>query len=691
MELFELILLLMAAVLASTVVDQLLPRVSLPLVQIAVGAVIVLVMPGHQNFVMNSELFLVLLIAPLLFDESRNADTRAIWENKGSILSLAIGLVLALTLAVGFTLHWLEPSIPLAAAFALGAALGPTDAVAVASLSKEVALSKRQSALLSGEALINDASGVVSFQFAIAAATTGVFSLLDAGVSFFTTFCGGVLVGLVLGLVALAFTRLIRRRGLESVTTHVAFEVLTPFFIFLAAEHFHVSGILAVVAAGLLMSFAPKPINALTTRLSIASSSVWELLVFVANGVVFVMLGMELPQAILPGWNDTDMNNALIITAAIVLALVLVAVRFVWVLVMEALMRSEQTGKRQGLSLAIARDALVTTLAGPKGAVTLSIAFTIPISIGGVVEFPYRTTLICIASVTVLLTLLAANFLMPAVAPKRDDSDDEKAREECAAILQHVMEQLREATTPRNAQAMQVVLHSYDVRLEQLRGPRYSAELLRYLSEQVLEQQRSLAMKAVREGSATKESGQHCVDQIARMARVLARQQGSGRNKRFNPIVSLQLTVRGAIDSLQRARKGEAARQTKRDDLELVVRLEQCALSYLRPFTEMADERHEVAAAASVLLSEHEAALTTLEARLNADPDSTIAMQPVGDLRDQAQRAIEVASDLYARALSLELDEIQRAREDGRITKTVAHQLREEVYLLQMGLNDKRR
>lgn len=200
MEMLEFVLLLLAAVLVSAVLDQVTPRVSLPLVQIALGAVIILLVGAPVDVAIDPELFLVLFIAPLLFDESRHASKRGLWDNKGAIVSLAVGLVLATVLVVGFVLNWLEPSIPLAAAFALGAALGPTDAVAVSALGKDIRLSSRQKSLLSGEALINDASGVVSFQFAIAAAITGSFSLANAAQSFAINFFGGIAVGLVVGL-----------------------------------------------------------------------------------------------------------------------------------------------------------------------------------------------------------------------------------------------------------------------------------------------------------------------------------------------------------------------------------------------------------------------------------------------------------------------------------------------------------
>ena len=160
MSTFTFVLILGAAVLVSSAINQVVSGVATPLIQIGIG--VLRAVAGR-----TPELFLVLFIAPLLYHEARNTDKVALWSNRAKVLSLAVGLVVVTILCIGFTLHALEPTIPLAAAFALGAALGPTDAVAVASLSKRVSLKRRQSILLSGESLINDASGVVSFQFSI--------------------------------------------------------------------------------------------------------------------------------------------------------------------------------------------------------------------------------------------------------------------------------------------------------------------------------------------------------------------------------------------------------------------------------------------------------------------------------------------------------------------------------------------
>ena len=170
METLTLVMLIFAAILASSIIDQVVPRVSSPLIQIGLGLLIALFASSQIRVTLDPELFLVLFIAPLLYEEAKSADKAALWHHKRPVLSLAIGLVVATTLAIGFAVHAVIPSIGLAAAFALGAALGPTDAVAVTSLSKQVNIPDRQGSILKGELLLNDASGIVSFQFAIAAA-----------------------------------------------------------------------------------------------------------------------------------------------------------------------------------------------------------------------------------------------------------------------------------------------------------------------------------------------------------------------------------------------------------------------------------------------------------------------------------------------------------------------------------------
>ncbi len=699
MEMLEFVLLLLAAVLVSAVLDQMMPRVSLPLVQIAIGAIVILLVGTPVDVAIDPELFLVLFIAPLLFDESRHASKRGLWDNKGSIVSLAIGLVIVTVLVVGFVLNWIEPSIPLAAAFALGAALGPTDAVAVTALSKDIRLTGRQKSLLSGEALINDASGVVSFQFAIAAAVTGAFSLVDAAQSFAISFFGGIAIGLIAGFLALLAMKAIRGYGYESITVHVVFEVFTPFIVFLAAEHFGTSGILAVVAAGLLITLLPQKPTPVAARLKIASNSVWETLVFVINGVVFVMLGMQLPKAIMPSWRSDEVSSLLLCGLVLLVTALVVGVRFIWVLVME---RCDSSAKRH-TGKQLVRDALVTTLSGPKGAVTLSIIMTIPFTLSTGEAFPQRDTLIFLASGVILCTLLLANFVVPVLAPK-DDSPDETEEQDVNAvtidILKRVIRQLREQKTPQNESSTQIVIRQYSERIKRLRRQNTSAPRLVELRAGALAAQTRMVEARMQSGDLTREEGSRELERLNSARRLLMR--AHTRREKLGEVWSrVKVGVMHARRNLDRM-----VRHVVDDELQLErsrqlrIELEECALNYY--LGRMDDVYLEVADGAGVLAAECRSTLSFLRAAnepavlARANVAGSVIGVDAGGMRGALQsmdtQKIQVikarVTDVEAEALRLELEEIQAMRDEGRLTRDAARELREEVYLLQMATGE---
>lgn len=497
---FEIILLLLGCMLASSVFGQVLPRVSLPLAQIALGAVVgTLVTQDPTEVLGDPELFLVLFIAPLLFEESRHANKEALLRNWAPVTSLAVGLVVVATLVVGFALHAAMPAIPPAAALALGAVLGPTDAAAVAAMGADVTLTERQKSLLSGEALFNDASGVVCFEFAIAA-VGGTFSLADAGVTFFIDFFGGVMVGLVLAVAVTFVLGRIRALGLETPTEFVLFEVCMPFVTFLVAEELGMSGVLAVVAAGLLMRFYPSRLTPESSRHAVASENVWELLTFVINGSVFLLLGMKLPATLGPYWRATTGMGALRACGLVVLVTALVVgIRLAWVIVLEWLHRKRKVRRLASLGAEAAsamaagpapvlfgkdlvRSALVTTLCGPKGAVTLSIMLTIPFTKASGMAFPARSLLVFLASGVIILTLLLANFVVPLLAPAAQSAGDEESLAKAKAkILSHVIGDLKTRVTPENQQATRLAIRSYRDRLDLALNCQASPDTLRLL------------------------------------------------------------------------------------------------------------------------------------------------------------------------------------------------------------------
>lgn len=673
MHTLELILVLLGVVLASSIIDHSMSRVSLPLIQIGLGVIVALAFTTPFEWGVDAELFLVLFIAPILFDESKNADKRALWRNKGSIMSLAVGLVLVSVLAIGLLLHWMLPAIPLAACFALGAALGPTDAVAVSSLSKDVQLTERQETLLAGESLINDASGVVSFKFAIAAALTGTFSIIEAGKSLAYSFTGGVIVGVLLTLVIRWVMGTIRAKGLESSTTHVLFELCTPFIVFLAAESIHASGILAVVAAGLLIAFSPRHHSPALSEMHIASSSVWSILVFVMNGIVFVLLGTQLPHAISPTWNDLQIDNWWLILCVLAIAFVMIAARFLWVFGLELWHRDPATGKR-GLSApsATAMSSLITTLSGPKGAISLSIMFTIPFTIAFAEPFPFRDTLIFLASGVILCTLLIANFIVPLLAPSPEVTDESVLDGVVIEMLQHVIDELVARRTPQTLFATNVVLASYRRRISQLHQHNISDEALSCVRISVIDHQLDIADDMLAEGTATPEAADRVAARLERMRRLLTKHVAVGRRApRLMHIRTRSLWAAFTRTFVELFRGAALSKEEKQQSHALMVALERAAIDMLVSLLD--NEETELIPAVNIVLADHQ---TLLGAMLtNTD-------NPQHRVRIDEDTIAEIESE----GLRLELEQIRSMRERNRITRTDAKELREQVYLMQMGM-----
>lgn len=706
MEYLVIALVLIGAVLLSSVLDQFLKGVSLPLVQMAIGVGIYFIIELPVDVMLNSELFLVMFIAPLLFDESRNISNRILWENSSTVLSLAIGLVIVSVLVVGFSLHLVVPSISLAAAFALGAALGPTDAVAVASLGKTIRLSTRQRASLMGEALLNDASGIVSFQFAIAAAVTGTFSLADAGLAFIVEFLGGIGLGLALGAVAYFLMRRMRRAGVESVTVHICFELFLPFFIYLMAVQMHVSGILAVVAAGLLLSYIPQRVSprsrsftTFSTRLSMASQNVWNLMSFVLNGIIFVDLGIVLSSTLTPSLQENSADIAWLFGIVLFLTAIIVGVRFLWILVADLFSNNPDTGKRMSLKDHAVRNALVTTLCGPKGAVSLSIASTIPFSIASGAPFPQRDLLLFLVCGVIVVTLLLANFLVPVIAPKAgaEEVDDIEPEHEIQ-MLENVITGLKRNQTPENKQATGRVMRMYYRRLTAARKKSVSSRQLRYLRQEVLLCQRDYINDAIANDDVDRRLGTTYLKRVDRMLKLLT------RKKTLINVHKPAQTLAGTTTAMGKIQKQVASSNTRRKNLQFRIDVEKVAVDYLELVSHEPDEDREQAAIA--LLGEHKALLTALRSQLRAMdnsqgiidsvPETTgpqmVVRSDTGSLRLEDVQTdpddLPGYADVQAEGFRLELDEIQEMSESGKISKDLAREMREEIYLLQMGLTE---
>lgn len=459
MEIFETVLLMLAMVLASNILNRFLPNIAIPLIQVALGMLLAIPSSLH-SFELSSELFMLLFLAPLLFNDGANVDKRALWQERKAVLTLSICLVFVTVAVLGSFIHWLIPSMPWAGSFALAAALAPTDAVAVSALAEKVKIPHKMLHTLEGESLINDASGLVSFQFAVAALLTGAFSFANASLSFVLISLGGVIVGIIVSLIAMRFVRWLRSLGIENTVSFMLLELLLPFGIFLLAEKLEVNGILAVVSGGLVYSFSYQKVNPEVAQLNMLSKNTWSIFTFSLNGLVFVLLGSQLPSVIQVVWKNNNINNLTLILYVLGTTAILLGIRLICFLLFKNFEKSSELARRERME-----QALLYTISGVRGTITLVSALSLPVLLGDGNVFIERELMISIAGGVILTTLLLANFAMPLFAEKREMNPEEVDHDQEIAILREVTLQLKAQETPENQRAIARVIKMYNERI----------------------------------------------------------------------------------------------------------------------------------------------------------------------------------------------------------------------------------
>jgi CPA1 family monovalent cation:H+ antiporter len=437
MDIVFTVLILLLAVAASGVVIRILPiALPLPLVQIVIGALLAWPRLGlHVTF--DPDIFMMLFIPPLLFADGWRIPKREFFMVRRSILMLALGLVFMTVLVVGYFVHALVPSISLPVAFALAAVLSPTDAVALSGIAGKGKIPGRLMHILEGEALMNDASGLVALKFAIAAALTGVFSLRDASISFVIIAVGGLATGAAVswlfGFVSAHFLNLTEE---GDPAPGVVMTLLIPFAAYLVAERFELSGILAAVAAGMMMNYTTI-VTAGPASSRVRASSTWTMIEFVFNGMVFILLGLQFPhilgRALLDAHETSNAQVWRLVGYVAAVAGALYAMRFVWVWLLRYF--ASRSAAKQGVANAVPglRTAAVTTVAGVRGAVTLAGVLSLPEVLPGGAALPGRDLAIFIASGVILVSLIVAVVALPLLLSGWRRGKDPHAAEEALA------------------------------------------------------------------------------------------------------------------------------------------------------------------------------------------------------------------------------------------------------------------
>lgn len=456
MTLLIYLILFLLVLIVSTTTNKLLPFLPLPLVQILLGLGIGLFLP-NTDFHLNTELFLAMVIGPLLFREAEEADITSVLKHWRIIVYLIFPVIFISTLSLGALAHFLWLSLPLAACLAVGAALGPTDLVAFASLSERFRFPKRVSNILKGEGLLNDASGLVAFRVALAAWTTGAFSLSQAGTSLALSILGGFAVGFVTAIInRFLHTFLLSVRATD-IASELLLELSLPLMTFFLAEEIHVSGIIAVVVAGILKASRFKKITLLEAQVDTVTDTVWHTVTFMLNGSVFVILGMELEMIAEPILINPLYSPLLLLVSVVLLTFLLFAIRFVMIYAFYV-WRTRRLKKSLRKYM---KDMLLLTFSGVKGTVSIATILLIPSNL----EQEYPLLLFLVAGVT-LSSFLTGLLVLPHLSEEQEETKDYLMH---IAILNEVTAELeKELEGHKNKLPLYAAIDNYHGRIENL-------------------------------------------------------------------------------------------------------------------------------------------------------------------------------------------------------------------------------
>ena len=442
--------------IVSNATNKLIPTLPLPLIQIVLGIGIGFLLPNSE-YHLDTELFLALVIGPLLFREAEEADITSILKHWRIIAFLIFPVIFISTLSLGWMAHFMWMGIPLAACMAVGAALGPTDLVAFASLSERFSFPKRISNILKGEGLLNDASGLVAFRVALAAWTTGFFSLGQASWDLVISILGGFAVGIVTAAVNRGLQKLLLSVRATDIASELILELSLPLLTFFIAEEIHVSGIIAVVVAGILKASRFKKITLLEAKVDTVTHTVWNTVNFVLNGSVFVLLGMELEMISEPILRTPFYNNLLLIVTVLLLTGLLFLIRFLMVYGFYWY-RGFQLKKSIDKYL---KDALLLTFSGVKGTVSIATILLIPTHL----EAEYPVLLFLVAGVT-LCSFLLGLLILPKLSEDKEESNDHLMH---IAILNDVVMLLeKELTVTKQKGPLYAAIDNYHGRIENM-------------------------------------------------------------------------------------------------------------------------------------------------------------------------------------------------------------------------------
>ena len=417
-------------VVLGNVLGYFLKKVPVSLIQIGLGLLVAIFLDVEIK--LDTEWFLLLFIAPLLYSDAWRFPKKELWELRGPIFGNAILLVFITTIVGGFLIYWMVPQLPLPVALAIAAILSPTDPVAVSAIASEAKLPPSIMHLVAGESLINDASGLVGFKFAVAAATAGTFSLWQATGEFFYVSIMGALVGALMGFLINGIGDWLSSHAINDVSLRVVIQLFTPFLVYITAEEINASGVIAVVVAAIILNIHTKHDVDYTGELHVIGINTWNVFAYLLNGYIFVILGIEFPLA-------THIGQVISLPMAILYSVItwfiIFGIRVIWTYVTQWVRL-----KNHKHETASWRVAITSGLTGVRGAVTMAGVLSVPLVTDSGEPFPQRALMLFIAAITIILSLVAAIVLLPIVGGTKKTQVPPGTKKAKAKVAQHMSE-----------------------------------------------------------------------------------------------------------------------------------------------------------------------------------------------------------------------------------------------------------
>ncbi|QEC68083.1 Na+/H+ antiporter [Panacibacter ginsenosidivorans] len=430
---------------------------------LVIAGLLISIIPGMPVIKLDPNLVFLIFLPPLLYAAAWNTSWHEFWSAKRPISMLSFGLVIFTSGAVAFAAHAMIPGFSLAMGFLLGGIISPPDAIAATSIIQKLKVPKRVVTILEGESLVNDASSLIVFRFALAAISTGQFVFWNATGDFFLVVIMGILIGVAIAHIIYALHRFLPTT--PSIDT--AITLISPYLMYITAEHFHFSGVLAVVSGGLFLTFRSHEIFSYDTRLQ--AISVWQTLVFLLNGIVFILIGLQLPE-IIKGLDNYSITEA--ITYAVVISLLTIVIRLLWVYPGAYIPRFLFKGIREKEANPGWKLIFITGWSGMRGLVSLASALAVPLVLNDGTAFPHRNLILFITFVVILFTLVLQGLSLPWIIRKLGIESTESPQQQereiryklAVAVLKHLINNYSDET--ENIEAYKRVKERYERMVE---------------------------------------------------------------------------------------------------------------------------------------------------------------------------------------------------------------------------------